>query len=160
VQNGNLASGEIPSQTRGRVFVLRSQPRDSHQEITWVYDGCASGVDVYAYVEGDPVSFIDPEGLLPKKWVKPNNPNKHPAPPHRIPGEKRERNVKHPDGEEHSVKPKGPRSPPGRRGAGFVDPSIFDWFFPWWAYSPDAGGCDDNGNCSDTVPNPDSCPPR
>ncbi|HUD43911.1 MAG TPA: RHS repeat-associated core domain-containing protein, partial [Dokdonella sp.] len=42
-----------------------------------------------------------------KKYKAPPNPNKKPPPPHRVPSGDRERNVKHPKGEEHSIKPKG-----------------------------------------------------
>jgi RHS repeat-associated protein len=42
-----------------------------------------------------------------KKYKTPPNPNKKPPPPHRVPSGDRERNVKHPKGEEHSIKPKG-----------------------------------------------------
>lgn len=42
-----------------------------------------------------------------KKYQTPANPNKRPPPPHRAKTGDRERNVKHPDGEEHSRRPKG-----------------------------------------------------
>jgi hypothetical protein len=71
-------------------------------------------LNTYAYVENNPLELVDPEGLDPEapeagkgKFVKPANPNKKPPPAHRVPGGDRERNVKHPDGEEHSRRPKG-----------------------------------------------------
>jgi RHS repeat-associated protein len=43
----------------------------------------------------------------PKKYTKPDNPNKRKGADDRRPGGNRERNVGHPEGEEHSIKPKG-----------------------------------------------------
>ena len=45
------------------VFVTELQAPDAAGEIPLRYDGIASGGDVYAYVDGDPVSRADPLGL-------------------------------------------------------------------------------------------------
>ena len=78
--------------------------------------GVRGGLNTYLYVYSDPVNLIDPEGLSPKKYTKPPNPNKKPPPDHRKPSGERERNVRPAKGkgEEHSRRPKGgflPRSP-------------------------------------------------
>lgn len=46
------------------------------------------------------------------KYSPPENRNKRPPPEHRKPSGERERNVGHPDGEEHSKRPKGGFRPP------------------------------------------------
>lgn len=66
----------------------------------------------------DPINWIDPNGEEPEKYQKPENPNKRKGADERKPGGNRERNVGHPDAEEHSRRPKGQRGP--RRG--IVDP--------------------------------------
>ncbi|WP_435106956.1 RHS repeat-associated core domain-containing protein [Arhodomonas sp. AD133] len=65
--------------------------------------------NLYGYVVSDPVNYMDPNGLARKGKKKgtPKNPNKRPPPEHRKPGGQRERNVKHPNSEEHSRRPKG-----------------------------------------------------
>jgi hypothetical protein len=46
-----------------RAFVTSSLAAESHRENAFVYDGCASGRSVYAYVQNNPLSFVDPSGL-------------------------------------------------------------------------------------------------
>jgi RHS repeat-associated protein len=82
--------------------------------------GLEGGWSRFNYVGANSLSFFDPDGLLPQRYEKPPNPNKRPPPEHRTPSGDRERNVAHPDGEEHSKKPKGQRATRGTRGAGFA----------------------------------------
>lgn len=84
--------------------------------------GLAGGMNTFGYVEGNSLRYYDLLGLAKNKnkGKKPANPNKKPPPEHRIPGGERERNVGHPQGEEHSRRPKGGFR--GRQG-GFVSPS-------------------------------------
>jgi len=65
--------------------------------------------DANAYVYGlnNPLYYIDDDGAARKKYQKPENPNKRKGADQRKPGGQRERNIGHPDAEEHSRRPKG-----------------------------------------------------
>jgi RHS repeat-associated protein len=85
--------------------------------------------NLYTYVTSDPVNYFDPDGEAKvgknKKYQKPENPNRRKGAEERTKTGERERNVGHPEGEEHSRRPKGgfrlriPRMP-------IIDPCIFD----------------------------------
>lgn len=63
---------------------------------------------MYTYCENDPVNNTDPSGHSPKKkYEKPQNPNQRKGAQDRQKSGDRERNVGHPDGEEHSRTAKG-----------------------------------------------------
>ena len=65
------------------------------------------GINPYAYALNNPLLYIDSDGAEPKKYTTPENPNRRKGAADRQPSGERERNVKHPKGEEHSIKPKG-----------------------------------------------------
>lgn len=84
----------------------------------------------------------------------PQNPNKKPPPEHRTPGGDRERNIGHPDGEEHSRQPKGQRGTRGSRGArGFGPIFIYDLTCAVMAAQGQSSPL-----CPPPEPPPDSCP--
>ena len=62
---------------------------------------------LYLYTENNPINFYDLAGLAKDKYQKPENPNKRKGADERKTSGERERNVGHPDGEEHSRRPKG-----------------------------------------------------
>ena len=65
--------------------------------------------NLYRYIEGDPINWIDPNGLAKKtnKGNRPENPNRRKGAENRGPTGTRERNIGHPNAEEHSRRPKG-----------------------------------------------------
>jgi hypothetical protein len=74
--------------------------------------GLVDGASVYGYALGNPLYFFDFNGLnrnnkKPPKPVRPPNPNQKKGAETRQPGGNRERNIGHPDAEEHNRRPKG-----------------------------------------------------
>ncbi len=80
--------------------------------VSFIGNKYINGLNLYSYCFNNPVTFIDDEGDFPKR--KPNfvrrNPRRHGA-ENRQPGGERERNIGHPNGEEHSRVAKGNRGP-------------------------------------------------
>ena len=103
--------------------------------------GLGGGWNRFLYVEGNPLSDMDSDGLAPK-YQKPDNPNKKPPPPHRVPSGERERNVGHEDAEEHSRQAKGQRGARGARGArGVGGLLIWEVINEMCAENPGLPGC-------------------
>ncbi|NEV65274.1 RHS repeat domain-containing protein, partial [Thiorhodococcus minor] len=95
--------------------------------------------NLYGYVIQDPLNWYDPEGKARKGGNKerPKNPNKRTPPEHRRPSVDRERNIGHPEGEEHSRRPKGGFKPRGRIfpmpliiDPCLLDPSLCNPYYP------------------------------
>jgi RHS repeat-associated protein len=85
--------------------------------------------NLYAYVSADPVNWTDSSGLAKGKYETPKNPNQRRGAEDRTPSGARERNMGHPEGEEHSRVPKGNNGSRGGRGArspGFLPGLIWD----------------------------------
>ena len=83
------------------------------------------GLNLYAYCLNNPINYLDDCGFKPKR------PNFMPRQPkrkgalNRGPTGARERNVKHPNGEEHSRVPKGNR---GIRHSSFIQHSLYEFY--------------------------------
>lgn len=111
---------------------------DKHVELSITDEGPLD-LNSYAYVLNNPILYFDPDGEAPQKYKKPPNPNKRKGSDERAPTGDRERNVGHPDAEEHSRRPKGNRPPRRPRGpirglgpAGLIDPLLINivlWVF-------------------------------
>lgn len=79
-----------------------------------------SSLSSYAYALSNPLLYFDSNGEEPEKYQKPPNPNKKKGADKRRPGGNREKNVGHPNAEEHSRRPKGNRPIKGPKGGGFL----------------------------------------
>jgi RHS repeat-associated protein len=74
--------------------------------------GLDGGLNLYAYVAGDPVNWFDFNGLAKgknkdRKGLDYSGKDKKKGAEGRKPGRERQRNIGHPDAEEHSRRPKG-----------------------------------------------------
>lgn len=100
--------------------------------------GLAGGVNPYIYVKNDPVNWIDPQGLAKKKYENPENPNRRKGAENRKPTGDRERNVAHPEGEEHSRRPKGGFRLRTPWMMPIIDPCLLDPTLcnPYWPLKP------------------------
>jgi hypothetical protein len=56
---------------RRPIFFIAAQPVDAYREIRPDYDGWSSGPIIYAYVGGNPVSEVDPDGLQVRPSLMP-----------------------------------------------------------------------------------------
>ena len=59
----NMPLGKNCLKPRGSVFVYCPESRIASRENAFDYDECVSGSIIYTYVEGNPLSLIDPLGL-------------------------------------------------------------------------------------------------
>jgi hypothetical protein len=57
------ASRKKPTDSRERVFFIRPQALEAPSKNALPYDGWSSGPIIYAYVGGNPLSYVDPLGL-------------------------------------------------------------------------------------------------
>ena len=58
------ASKQKNIDSRERVFFISAQALEAPSKNAIAYDGCTSGAIIYAYVGGNPLNNIDPNGLL------------------------------------------------------------------------------------------------
>lgn len=58
------ASRKKPTDSRERVFFIRPQALEATSKNALSYGDCTSGAIIYAYVNGNPLGNVDPDGLL------------------------------------------------------------------------------------------------
>ena len=58
------ASTQNSTLHREPIFFIRPQALEASNENALAYDGWSSGPIIYTYVEGNPISYVDPEGLF------------------------------------------------------------------------------------------------
>ncbi len=106
---------------------------------------------IYGYVGQKPLDWYDPYGLAKNKnKQRPVNPNRRKGAENRGQTGSRERNVGHPDGEEHSRRPKGGIRPRLWWPYLIPDPCVLDPAIcnPWWPLDPPPMSCMDGNDSS------------
>ena len=63
MREAKCASTQKTANLRERIFFISPQARTAPREIAFRYGECVSGSTIYSYVNGNPVSNIDPLGL-------------------------------------------------------------------------------------------------